>query len=767
VPITIYGCVTGVRHQGDDFCIFDMAVDKAEPRLEKREVCVSGHLYGLAQVRIGVTIGIVGEWIDHPKYGRQIQPFGWKPYSRTVTDIERFLSVCLRGFEDPDVVRLLVTRYEQEVYDKLRHAPDEIRALYGPDDPKRAAVDKAIAGWEQAYSMSALASFLRDHDIGAYQVRAIFDTLGNEAVNYIAENPYCLVAVEGFSFTKADRLAQRLGIDRNDGRRIEGAILAVLWAESRQGHLFVRRGDLPTLLDDLMAAEFVEAFAKDVTSETILAAVDRMVERKFVHLDTEAGIYLPDLFKYEREAASKLARFVTPVKLEVDITQFLLEYEKNQVITLSDAQREAVRLNIENRVLALTGGPGTGKTTLVRTFVRLFKQLGISCQLMAPTGIAAKRLAAVTGNDAATIHRTFGYNGKKWQFNCFNKFNVGAVIVDEMSMVDMELFYRVLDALHPTTMLVLVGDDAQLPSVGPGNVLRELLTCSNIPHVRLTQIFRQAEKSDIVKASHRIVHGESLVLEGRPNDSDFQFVNCADEPTLTDLVVKMAAKLKSRDANFQVLSPKYDGVTGVTNLNERLREALNPESGKPEWRAGKVHMRVGDRVMVTKNDYDLNVYNGDMGKLHAIHKDSVVVKIHGSNSVEDLYVTIPKTRAIEMLRLAYCITVHKSQGSEFDTIIMPIVKAHGRMRQRNLFYTAVTRAKKKVWLLGDTLSVHHAISNDKVVQRNTVFGRAVRDAVAALAGVEPAHERVKAGTETGATGEPLPAATGSPEEAGG
>ncbi len=736
---TIYGVVTNIRHQSEDFCIFNMAVDKAEPKIDKHDVVISGHLYGLAQVRVGVTIGIVGEWVDHPKYGRQVQPFGWMPYARTDADVERFLGSCVAGFEDSSLTKLLTVRYGVEVYDKLLHEPDEIRALFKADDPNRVVADRAIAGWQQAYSMSALAAFLRDNDLGISQVRAIFETLGTEAVNTIAENPYRLVAVEGFSFTKADRLAKRLGINKNDGRRLEGAILAILWQESRQGHLCVRRGDLKMLLDDLMAAEFAEAFALADMESAIMAAVDRMVAAKTVLLDPTAGIYLPDLYRYEREGAQKLARFVTPSKLDVDISQFLLEYEKTHAIALSEAQREAVRLLIENRVLVLTGGPGTGKTTLVRTFVRLFKQTGITCQLMAPTGIAAKRLAAVTGNDAATIHRTFGYNGRRWMSNNYNKFNVGAVIVDEMSMVDQELFYRVLDALHPSTMLVLVGDDAQLPSVGPGSVLRELLSCSEIPHVRLTQIFRQAEASDIVKASHRINHGEALSLEKRPPESDFQFVNCVDEKTLTDLIVKMAVKLKSRDANFQVLSPKYDGITGVTNLNDRLREALNPDKGQPEWKAGKIHMRIGDRVMVTKNDYDLNVYNGDMGKLHAVNRTELVVKIHGASSDSDLYVTMSKTKALEMLRLAYAITVHKSQGSEFDTIILPIVKGHGRMRQRNLFYTAVTRARKKVWLLGDPLSVHQAISNDKVVQRNTVFGRAVRDAVQAAAGVEPAH----------------------------
>ena len=753
------GCITNVRHQAEDFCIFDMAIDDRDA--DFTSACVSGHLYGLAQVRIGVTLEVIGEWVKHPKYGRQIKPFGWLPYARTVTNVKTFLSTCLSGFEDIELVELLTSKFGMRLFEVLKENPDAIRELFGPDDPKRLSADNAIDGWEQASSMSALSAFLRDNDLGTSQVRAIFDALGTNAINVIADNPYRLVAIEGFTFTRADKLARRLGIDSNDSRRLEGAILAILWEESRQGHLCVRRGDLQSLLSDMVASEYVDPFDIPDLPKAIMIAVARMVEQGAVKLDPHVGVYLPDLFKFERQSATKLAKFITPSKLDLDIQVFLSEYEKSHAIELSEAQREGVRQLIDNRVLVLTGGPGTGKTTLVRAFVRLFKQMGIATQLMAPTGIAAKRLAFVTGNDAATIHRTFGYNGRVWGFNNINKFSAGAVIVDEMSMVDQELFYRLLDALHPSTMLVLVGDDCQLPSVGPGNVLRELLSCKAIPNVRLTQIFRQAETSDIVQASHRIQRGEILPLENRPRESDFQFVHCSDEGTLVDLLVKMATKLKDRNANFQVLSPKYDGLTGVTNLNDRLRETLNSDTTLPEWSVGKLRLRMGDRVMVTKNDYELNVYNGDMGKLHQILKDAVVVKVFGPTPEQDRNITITKKRAMVILQLAYCITVHKSQGSEFDTIIMPIVRAHGRMRQRNLFYTGVTRAKKKVWLLGDPAAVQYAVSNDKVVQRNTAFSRAIQESVTALSGVDKGHGQRTPDQETPDHGEPH----GSPEGA--
>lgn len=719
-----------------------MSVEAAEPATRSKTVMVSGSLSGLVQVKSGVPLGIVGEWVEHPKYGKQVRPFGWKPYAKTVPDVERFLSYCLSGFEDPEMVKLLVTLYGLDAYDKLSNAPDELRRLFTDEDPKRMTLDRAIMGWQSACSLSALSVFLQDYDINSNIVKVIFAAFGLEATNIIGQNPYRLIAVEGFTFARADRVAHRIGILPNDVRRIEGAVLWILRQEAQQGHLYIRRGDLPTLLDEMMQQEDIEPFEQDDMFKALMDAVDRLVASKALVLDMEAGVYLPEFYRFERDGATKLASFVKPSKLDIDLAVFLAEYEKGHAIELSDAQRDGVRLLVDNRVLVLTGLPGTGKTTLVKTFVRLFKATGVTHLLMAPTGIAAKRLAAVTGSDAATIHRTLGYTGDRWGFNSYNKFPVGAVIVDEMSMVDQELFYRLLDALHPSTMLVLVGDDAQLPSVGPGNVLRELIACDTVPHVRLTQIFRQALQSEIVQVSHRINRGEALSLEARPSTSDFQFINCPDESMLCDLIVKMAEKLKSRDANFQVLSPKYDGVVGVTNLNNRLREALNPDVGSAEWKAGKIHFRLGDRVMITKNDYELNVYNGDMGKIRAIGREDLVIGIHGFDGV-DMPVRIPKSKAIETVRLAYAITVHKSQGSEFDTIIFPLVRAYGRMRQRNLFYTAVTRAKKKCWLLGDPASVQAAIANDKVVQRNTAFGRAVSEAIQATSGVLKSHERAE------------------------
>jgi len=293
-------------------------------------------------------------------------------------------------------------------------------------------------------------------------------------------------------------------------------------------------------------------------------------------------------------------------------------------------------------------------------------------------------------------------------------------------MVDMELFYRLLSALRDDTMLVLVGDDAQLPSVGPGNVLRELVSCDSIPGVRLTKIFRQSDTGAIVSNSHMINRGEHPILGTPKGNSEFRFISLSDEAKARQYIVKMALKLKEKDANFQILSPKYDGECGVNALNKDLREALNPP-GPPEWhsKSGKKSFRVGDRIMVIKNNYKKGVYNGDVGKLLYVNRDQLVLRVYGVGNDTDLEVSFTEMEAVGHLRLAYAITVHKSQGSEFDTVIVPVMNSQGRMLQRNLLYTAVTRAKKRVWLVGEETAIHRAVANNKVLKRNTVLGKAV------------------------------------------
>ena len=746
----IRGRVERVLHQNGTYCVFSFKVEETDFAVRDSSTVVSGHLCGMAKVLVGAAFEVVGEWIRHPKWGRQFAPRGWHPWAKSVYDIRRFISDSVPGIENWDLCGLIVKAYGMDTYDKLSKEPQEVLGLLQAEDPLRQMLEDALLRWDSSRALSDLSIFLQGYDLGPDAVTGVFSKFGRDAIAIISGNPYRLIAVDSFNFSKADHLALRLGIGRDDPRRVEGAILWLLRLEAREGHLYARRSNLPSLLREMESTEHIDSFETSDLESLVTAAVERLHTQGAIQIDPEAGVYLPDLFRYERVGAVKLSEFLTPSEIDIDLLTFLQDYQRSNQIELSAAQQDAVQKLIQNRVLVLTGLPGTGKTTVIRTFVRLFKDKGISFTLMAPTGIAAKRLASVTGEDAGTIHRTLRYSGTEWGYNSALKFNTGAVIVDEMSMVDQELFFRIIDALHPSTMLILVGDDAQLPSVGPGNVLRELISCEVVPNVRLTQIFRQVHTSAIVIASHKINSGDTPLPDTRDPASEFQFVSDSDEERIVNFIVDAAVKLKGRDSNFQVLSPKYEGVTGVKNLNERLRDRLNPGGVQKEWKAGSLYVREGDRLMVVQNNYKLNVYNGDMGKLIAIDKDSLAIRVHGIGAgVSDVYVHIPKGLATTMLRLAYAITVHKSQGSEFDTVLMPIVRGHGRMLQRNLFYTGITRARKKVWLLGEVASVLKAVANDKVVQRNTVFGRVVTEEVGrALAGVvEASHDR--SGEETG------------------
>lgn len=716
----IRGQVEKVIHTSGTFHVIAFSVSEHSGYAMCKSTKVTGHLFGIGQVFRGLVLELQGEWITHAKYGRQFKIRSWSPWSRHSFDVDVFFRFAVSVFEDTGLMERFVEFFGNDSYEALMGA----RAIEfaGENEIAKRAIEEAAARWRALRAIAALADFLQDYELGAGLVAAVFDRFGFEAVDVLTKDPYRLVEIDGISFQRADKIADRQGIGPGDSRRMAAAVLWALRDQTRQyGHLYLRRGDVAPLLSELVSKSGVPPFAVSDLAQAVSDALVGLEENDAVTVDPDVGVYTPDLYMFERGSAGMLSRFLTPAELQLDLGDFLSVYEKANGIQLSDLQREAVARLMSNRVLVVTGAPGTGKTTLIKAFVQLFRSLGISHMLMAPTGIAAKRLSYVTEAGASTVHRALKYDGTNWGFNGFQKLEVQAVIVDELSMVDQELFYRLLDALEPTTMLVLVGDDAQLPSVGAGNVLRELIACQSIATIRLEHVFRQAETSDIVLAAHRIRRGESPLGLPAKEATEFQFVSCSNEDTITDLIVKMAVKLKGRDANFQVLSPKYEGTVGVDNLNARLRDALNPDVGQPSCDLLSFNVRVGDRLMVIKNNYKLNVYNGDLGKLIEIRRDCLRIRIHGIGRHPDTVVDIPRVEAPTMLRLAYAVTVHKSQGEEFETVILPLVRGQGRMLQRNLFYTAITRARKKVWVLGEADAVLKAVANARVQQRNTVF----------------------------------------------
>lgn len=721
----IVGHIQRVVFNQGDYYILDFDAVSRGPTKAK------GSLYGLLQVRFGIPLKFTGKWITHSKFGKEFQIQKWEPWAETPSEAAVFLSVCIEGFSDLRVSDALTSRYGLDVFQKLAKEPTKIQTDLA-DVLSTEILERALLGWGRTIAQRDLSVVLKAGGLTVGDIQAVMAKFGSEAAKVVVENPFRLMEIVGISYAKVDRLATRLGVDPGDPRRLQGAILWSIQEAGRQGHLFLKWNEMTLLVNDILHEEKLAPLALgDNPTKTYQDAIRVLLEQKSVVLDKISGLYVPEYFNYERASADLLSKFLTPAILNVDSQAFVASYEKTHQIQLSEAQRRSVDLLVSHKVLVITGLPGTGKTMILRALVQLLEEAHLTLALMAPTGIAAKRLASVTGHDASTVHRALKYDGSEWGYHSNNRYLVDGVILDEASMMDQELLYRLLSALRPDTRLVLVGDDAQLPSVGPGNVLRELVECEEVPHVRLTEIFRQSSKSEIVINSHRINSGKMPELTSSREDSEFKFVRVYDESRIALLIVQMASKLKSRNANFQVLSPKYDGTVGVDNLNNLLRDALNPSGpGSQDWDKGLQSFRRGDRLMVTVNDYKLNVYNGDVGKLVAIGKEGLIVRIHGVGKGLDMDVPFPNEIAKTKLRLAYAISCHKSQGSEFDTIIMPIVRTQGRMLQRNLLYTAVTRARKRVWLIGDEMAIQLAVNNNKVVRRNTVLAKSLVQSLA-------------------------------------
>lgn len=705
MPVTLDGAVQRVVFQSGAYFIFEFLLD--DEVNGRRLWTARGHLFGLLRLTFGSPLRLSGSWGRHRKYGQQFRVKSWDPWYKDEASFRGFLTYCIHG-ADAFSAEAICAKYGAATLEALKNPAKILEEV----SANRKDLQATVLGWEHTMAACAVSHLLTG--VGASDVENVIRRLGAEAALLLRANPYRLLQIPGFDFAKADAFAETLGFSKSCPERVGGAILWALDHATRSGHLFLRPDQLASV-------------ALDIPSESPVqgdygAALQRLVEEKQVRLEGVHRVYLPEYFEYERRTAQRLATLLSPAKLEIEPESFFAEFQAACRLNLSDAQKAAVTALSRSKLLVVNGLPGTGKSTSVLALVHLFKKAGLSFLLMAPTGIASKRLSLITSCPASTIHRSLGYDGNIWGHGPHDRFTADAVIVDEMSMVDMELIYRLLMALREDTILVLVGDAAQLSSVGPGNVLKELTMCTALPRVELTEIFRQSTKGDIVSNSHRINRGEFPDLGDPKSNSEFKFVSLQDDYQVRDCIVRMATKLKERDANFQVLSAKYKGVVGVNALNEALREVLNPP-GPQEWKGETQHFRVGDRLMVIKNDYKKNVYNGDVGKLVYIEHDHLVVRIYGFG--EDTQVSFSEEDAEEKLRLAYAVTVHRCQGNEFDTIIMPVVLEQGRMLQRNLLYTAVTRARRQVWLLGQKAALQRAIDNNKVTLRNTVLSRAI------------------------------------------
>lgn len=661
---------------------------------------------------VGEALSLSGEWVVHPRFGRQFQVHSCIPSAPvSAAGIERYLgSGSIKGV-GPVTARKIVEAFGDKALEVLDREPERLSEVNGIG---KSRLDVIIAGWKARSAARETLLFLYSVGVGSGLAEKIQRRYGERTVERIRENPYRLAEeVWGIGFLTADRIAAQMGFGPDSPERIDAGILHTLRRLSEAGHLYSPLPQLVSSASSLLACD----------PATVREAVPRGIARKDLVLEErdgeEAAVYLAASYKAECQVAFRLKVLLSSLPSREEFPRDLDEFVSQLPLRLSSRQVDALRLSVEKRVLIITGGPGTGKTTLVNAILKLHERQGRKIALAAPTGRAAKRLQETTGQKARTIHRLLEYKVQEGTFsrNADRPLGCDLLVVDEVSMLDMQMAAHLLEAVPAGASLILVGDADQLPSVGPGNVLRECIDSGVIPVVELNEIFRQSRESLIVINAHRIRNGMMpLFSEGSEAHGGFRFIPEEEPEKVAEKVCELVKRtLPDRFGldpmeDIQVLCPMHKGEAGSLALNERLQAALNGTS--PALRRGGRSFRIGDRVMQIRNDYEKEVFNGDIGRVMGIDEEEQVMMIAYEGRV------VPYLFAdLDQVIPAYAITVHKSQGSEYPAVVIPFTTQHYLMLQRNLLYTALTRARRQAVIVGTKKALAIAVKNDRVQQR--------------------------------------------------
>ena len=660
----------------------------------------------LLEVPVGSVLLCRGEWKVDKRYGSQFVAATWEEtMPATVYGIEKYLGSGLVKGIGPRFARAIVQRFGTETIDIIE---TEIERLYEVPNIGRKRVAKIRESWEKQKDIKNVMLFLQGYGVSTAYAAKIYREYGKESIDKVRENPYRLADdIWGIGFKTADGIAAKMGYEKEDPRRCRSGILYTLGQLSDEGHVYAGEEQLVKTAGQLLEAG--ETAIRDILA--------RMFQAEDLILDKDA-IYLPPFYHAEcgtsrrlRDLAESTGRSLfdglfDPSSLTAETG---IEYD--------EVQLAAIRQAVTSKVMVLTGGPGTGKTTTTQGIIAALKKAGLRVLLAAPTGRAAKRMSEATGMEAKTIHRLLEYNPQDgYKRNDENPLEGDALIVDECSMIDILLMNNLLKAVPVGMRLVFVGDIDQLPSVGAGNVLRDIIDSQRIPVVRLVRIFRQAQKSRIVMNAHAINQGRFPdTSNGR--DTDFFFMREDDPERAAETIVRLVKERLPRayresPDRIQVLTPMQRGVVGAANLNLLLQQALNPSG--PSLNRGGYTYRQGDRVMQQRNNYDKDVFNGDLGYIREVDTEERTLKVDFDGKWVEYDVT-----ELDELTLAYATTIHKAQGSEYPIVVMPVLMTHYVMLQRNLIYTGITRAKKICVLLGAAKALAYAVRNVSVLKRNT------------------------------------------------
>ena len=667
----------------------------------------------MPDTHVGSVLSLDGYWKMDVKYGRQFSVEHFEEtLPATVYGIEKYLGSGLVKGVGPKFAKRIVEKFGKDTLNVIMECPDELLNVPGIG---KVRVERIKTSWQEQKEIKNIMLFLQSHEVSTSHATKIFKTYGSESIEVVKENPYRLADdIWGIGFKTADSIAQKMGIDKEKFIRLRSGIFYTLNKLAENGHCYANRKQLLEKAQELLEVDEPEI---QITLDEMLRTNDVIGDTGLEH-EVEA-IYLPPYFFSETGCAKRLLRLMSVNrKIKVDPDVIMKKVETESEITYDEIQLEAVRTAISAKVMVLTGGPGTGKTTTTLGIISAYKQAGCKILLAAPTGRAAKRMSEATGMEAKTIHRLLEYKPPEgYQKNEEHPLEGDVLILDECSMVDIMLMYNLLKAIPEHMSLILVGDIDQLPSVGAGNVLRDIIDSGSIPVVRLTRIFRQAQGSRIVMNAHRINKGETIDMRGG-KDADFFFAAKETNQEVVETIVQYCKTNLPRYyhvdplEDIQVLTPMQRGECGAVNLNQVLQETMNPSN--IFLRRGGTQYRLHDKVMQIRNDYDKEVFNGDIGNIVKVNMEDreLTVKFDDREVVYDV-------TELDELSLAYAVTIHKSQGSEYPIVVMPFTMSHFVMLQRNLLYTGVTRAKKILVLVGEKKAVFYAIKNETTTGRNT------------------------------------------------
>lgn len=685
---------------------------------EKLSTQITVTLNGIAPL-IGQLLEIEGEWVKHPKFGQQFKATTYKTVAPTeISGIEKFLASGAINGIGPAMAKKIVAEFGEKTLEIIAKSPNEL--LKVPGIGKKTA-EKISTSYLEQSELTEIMVWLENHGISNTYAGKIFAKYGSFAIDIMEKDIYRLFQdIEGIGFLTADKLAFNLGIQRDDKRRIISGIDYALMQLCNNGHCCIPE----------MALVDKTAKILQVNNQIIFTILKERIDNGSLNTEVVGGetlIYPPYLYYAEKKVAMRLLQLqqATEPLSEDNLSLFIKVWEKDNQIQLAQKQKEAIKACLHHGVLVLTGGPGTGKTTVIKGILSILKAQGLKIRLAAPTGRAAKRLSETTGQKALTIHRLLEANNLAQDDNLqlgFSKdiddqLDADVIILDEVSMVDIVLMHHFLNAVPDGCRIILVGDTDQLPAVGPGSVLKDIIRSQKIPAIRLDEIFRQAQTSMIIQNAHIINAGRLPDL--RKQYSDFVFYELNDDTSITQKILDLCTKDLPHEGfdvlkDVQILSPMHRFLCGVENLNLMLQEQLNPKKNQDELKYSSQTFRVGDKVMHIRNNYQKNVFNGDIGFIQDVNNEKLTVDYF------DHIVTYEKNELNE-LTLAYASSVHKSQGSEYKVVIIPLSTSHYIMLQRNLLYTAITRAKQKVIIIGSKKALMTAIQSNRTQKRYTLL----------------------------------------------